>query len=504
MVSADGQLSATRATYREWAGLSVIALPCLLYSMDLNVLHLAIPHLTADLKPTATQLLWIVDIYGFLLAGFLIMMGTLGDRIGRRRLLVIGAVAFALASLLAAFSTSAEMLILSRGILGIAGATLAPSTLSLIRNMFLEPRQRTLAVGIWGSCFAVGGALGPVVGGILLEHFWWGSVFLVAVPLMAVLVVVAPILLPEFRSPHRGRLDVVSSIFATIAILLPIHGIKRVAEQGADLHAALTIVVGLIIALLFVRRQLRSTNPMIDVHLFRDPTFSTALVASMTGVFAASGSFLYVTQYLQLVADLSPLEAGMWLAPLGLVHLAGAILTPSLVRQFGPRTVLIGGFLMTALGYATLTGVPAGRWLLMSAVAMFFAGLAPVLTTTTDLVMSAVPPGKAGTASGISETSSELGAALGIAILGSVATAVYRMRMDQAGLEDVQAVAVATARETAAAGIAAAHYLQGRMADELLRAVRDAFTTSMQAAAVASFGISMLGAICCAKFMKTR
>src|SRR6188474_2903990 len=191
-----------RAGRREWLGLAVIALPCVLYSMDLTVLELAVPRLSADLKPTAAQLLWILDIYGFLVAGSLITMGTLGDRIGRRRLLMIGAAAFGVASVIAAFSTSAEMLIATRALLGLAGATLAPSTLSLIRNMFLDQQQRTVAIGIWISSYSVGAAIGPLVGGILLEHFWWGSVFLIGVPVMVLLLVVGPMLLPEFRDPE--------------------------------------------------------------------------------------------------------------------------------------------------------------------------------------------------------------------------------------------------------------------------------------------------------------
>jgi DHA2 family multidrug resistance protein-like MFS transporter len=231
-----------KATRKEWIGLAVIAVPCLLYSMDLNVMNLAIPHLTADLEPSATQLLWIVDIYGFLLAGFLITMGTLGDRIGRRRLLTIGAGAFGVASVLAAFSTSAEMLIVARAILGIAAATLAPSTLSLIRNMFLDARERTMAIGIWAGCFSAGGIAGPILGGLLLEHFWWGSVFLIAVPLMVLLLILAPLLLPEYRDPNAGRLDFASAVLATTAVLSMIFGMKHIAVYGPDAPAVAAIL----------------------------------------------------------------------------------------------------------------------------------------------------------------------------------------------------------------------------------------------------------------------
>src|SRR5688500_3884930 len=207
---------APKAGRREWIGLAVLALACVVYAMDLTVLHLAVPSLSADLQPTSAQLLWIIDIYGFMVAGALITMGTLGDRIGRRRLLLIGAVAFSLASLLAAFSTSAEMLIASRALLGIAGATIAPSTLSLIRNMFQDPGQRTFAIGIWVTAFSLGGAIGPIVGGALLEFFWWGSVFLLAIPVMGLLLVLGPFLLPEYKDPDAGRLDLFSAALSLV------------------------------------------------------------------------------------------------------------------------------------------------------------------------------------------------------------------------------------------------------------------------------------------------
>src|SRR5262245_26904777 len=237
--------------------------------MDLTVLYLAVPSLTADLEPSSSQLLWITDIYGFLLAGFLITMGTLGDRIGRRRLLLIGAGAFGVASVLAAFSMSVEMLIVSRALLGVAAATLAPSTLSLIRNMFLDPGQRTFAIGVWTTSFSLGAAIGPLLGGVLLDFFWWGSVFLLALPVMALLLVLGPRLLPEFRDPDPGRLDLISPLLSVVAVLAVIYGLKRIAESGLDWSGVLSIAAGFAVALVFVRRQRVLTNPLIDLRLFR-------------------------------------------------------------------------------------------------------------------------------------------------------------------------------------------------------------------------------------------
>jgi DHA2 family multidrug resistance protein-like MFS transporter len=306
-----------RAGRKEWIGLAVIALPCLLYAMDLTVLYLAVPSLSRDLEPSSSQLLWITDIYGFLLAGFLLPMGTLGDRIGRRRLLLMGAAAFGVTSIGAAFSTSAEMLIAARALMGVAGATLAPSTLSLIRNMFLDPRERTFAIGVWIASFSAGGAIGPLIGGVLLERFWWGSVFLIAVPVMVLLLVLGPLLLPEFRDPAAGRLDLVSATLSLVAVLAVIYGLKRIAEDGVGWLPALSICAGLGVGLAFLWRQLKLPDPLVDLQLFRVPAFSTSLATYTLGIFVAFGTSLFIAQYLQLVLGMSPLQAGLWTVPEG-------------------------------------------------------------------------------------------------------------------------------------------------------------------------------------------
>jgi len=295
--------------------------------MDLTVLNLAVPQLSADLQPSSSQLLWIVDIYGFMVAGSLITMGTLGDRIGRRRLLLIGAAAFGLASVLAAFSRSAEMLIATRALLGIAGATLAPSTLSLIRNMFLDPQQRTVAIGVWVTSYSVGGAIGPLIGGILLEYFWWGSVFLIGVPVMVLLLVLGPRLLPEFRDPAAGRLDILSAALSLAAVLAVIFGLKRTAEAGVGWLPLASVVTGLVLGSRFVRRQRKLADPLIDLRLFRVPAFSAALATYTLGTLVAFGAYIFIAQYLQLVLGLSPLRAGLATVPTMVAVRNGVIMT---------------------------------------------------------------------------------------------------------------------------------------------------------------------------------
>jgi DHA2 family multidrug resistance protein-like MFS transporter len=493
---ADG-VGAPKATPREWSGLAVLALPCLLYSMDLTVLNLAVPHLSADLEPSGTRLLWIVDIYGFLVAGSLITMGTLGDRIGRRRLLLIGAVAFGAASALAAFSVTAPMLIASRAVLGVASATLAPSTLSLIRNMFLDARERTVAVGVWIASFSAGGALGPLLGGFLLEHFWWGSVFLINIPVMLLLLAVGPRLLPEYRDPNPSRLDVTSALLSLVAVLAVIYGIKRVAEGGQVWVPVAAIALGSAIGFIFIKRQNTLKDPLVDLSLFKSVAFSTSLAINIVGFFVAFGTFLFIAQYLQLVIGMSPLEAGLWTAPSGLAFIAGSMLAPVLARRMRPTRVIASGFAVAAVGFIVLTqiGRAQGPSIVVTAYVILSLGLSPVFTMATDLIVGTAPPERAGMAAALSETSTELGGALGIAMLGSLVTAVYRTAMSAVVLVDVPSAAVETARDTIGGAAAAAATLPERTGGALLEVARGAFTEAVVLSAMVTAGLAVTAAI---------
>ncbi|MGH3682492.1 MAG: MFS transporter, partial [Natronosporangium sp.] len=396
-----------RAGRREWVGLAVLALPTLLLSLDLSVLYLALPQLAADLQPSSSQLLWIMDIYGFMVAGFLITMGTLGDRIGRRRLLLIGAAAFGAASILAAYSTNAEMLIATRVLLGIAGATLMPSTLGLISNMFTDPRQRGTAIAVWISCFMGGTAIGPVVGGTMLQWFWWGSAFLLGVPVMLLLLIVGRVLLPESRDTQAGRLDL-TSVGLSLATILPIiYGIKEVARGGLTAGSVLAVMAGAAVGVVFVRRQHRLESPLLDLRLFRNRTFTTALGVMLVATVMMGGLFLFVSQYLQLVRGLSPLDAGLWLVPPTLAMIATTMLTPRLAQRIGNGYVIGGGMAVSAAGMALLTQIDPhdGLGLAVVALAICTIGLGPVGALVTEIVVGAVPPERAGSAASMSETS---------------------------------------------------------------------------------------------------
>ncbi len=487
--------SGARATRREWIGLAVIALPCMLYSMDLTVFDLAVPRLSADLRPTGTELLWILDIYGFLVAGSLITMGTLGDRIGRRKLLLIGAGTFGAASILAAFSTSVPMLIAARALLGIAGATLAPSTLSLIRSMFRDAEQRTVAIGVWVTSYSVGAAIGPLCGGIVLEHFRWGAVFLLGVPVMLLLLVTGPVLLPEYRDDEAGRLDLTSAAQSLVAVLLAIYGLKRMAEYGPSALALATIALGAVVGAAFVRRQRTLRDPLIDLALFRAPAFSVALATYAVGTFVGFAMYLFLAQYLQLVLGLSPLRAGLATVPSMLIFIAGSALVPRLARRIRPASAIAGGLAVSAAGFAVLGGAvaPGLAWLVAGSV-IYSVGLTPVVILATDLIVGSAPVERAGAAAAISETSSELGGSLGIALLGSVATLVYRRAMAEWMPAGVPPEIGRAARGTLGGAIEVAKGLAPLEGRELVEAARAAFTQAFQVTALVCAALALVAA----------
>ena len=486
---------------REWVGLGVLAIACLVYVMDLTVLHLAVPKLSADLKPTSSQLLWIIDIYGFVVAGSLITMGTLGDRIGRRRLLLIGAAAFGLVSLLAAFSINAGMLIASRALMGVAGATLAPSTLSLIFNMFQDPKQRSIAIGWWIASFSAGSAIGPLAGGVMLEYFWWGSVFLLALPVMAILLVLGPRVLPEYRDPDAGRLDLRSAGMSLAAVLAVIFGLKEFAQDGFSWAAVLAIFVGLTLGTLFARRQNSLADPLIDLRLFRIRALSASLVTYFLSVFVAVGYFLFVAQYMQLVLGLSPLLAGLWSLPSAAGFTLGSTVGPRILNRYRPPYVMAGGLLVAAVGMAVLMGVTESSGLAVVVIGSIIIslGLAPVITLATELIVGSAPPEKAGAASGMSETGGELGGALGLAILGSIGTAVYRSQLGRTLPAGIPPEAAAAARDTLGGAAGAAAELPGDVGTDLLEAARLAFTNGLRLtaaiSAVLSIGVAIIASI---------
>lgn len=493
-----------KATRREWIGLAIIALPCMVYAMDLTVLNLALPAISAELDPSASQLLWIVDVYGFLVAGFLMTMGTLGDRIGRRKLLLIGAAAFAVASVLAAFSRSAEMLIAMRALLGVAGATLAPSTMSLIRNMFHDEHERQFAIGVWIAAFSVGGAIGPLVGGLLLQWWWWGAAFLAAVPVMVLLLVLGPKLLPEYRDPDAGKLDPASMAQSLSAVLAVVYGLKRIAEYGMDPRGVAVLLAGVALGALFVRRQKHLAYPFLDVTLFRRPAFSAAIVAYALAGLSMMGVYIFMTQYLQLVLGLTPLQAGVATIPWSVCFTVGSLLAPRLARHWGARRVMVRGLLFAAVGFGitALVTPPHGLWILIAGMLAMSLGMAPVFTVGNELIITTAPPERAGAASALAETSAELSGALGIAVLGSLGMLAYRLWLDPALPATLPDADTTRALSTLGGAVTVAGEVGGAAGAAIADTARTAFTDAMCAIAVFGMAMMLIAAWMAARLMR--
>ncbi|MGW0466781.1 MFS transporter [Streptomyces sp. NPDC003027] len=485
-MSSTQQLSPTTGTVVKspgrWLALSVLVLAVLLVAVDATVLGLATPSLSEDLKPSGTQLLWIGDIYSFVIAGLLVSMGSLGDRIGRKKLLLIGATAFGAVSVLNAYATSPEMMIVARALLGVAGATLMPSTLALIRNIFHDPKERSLAIGIWGATASAGAAIGPVVGGALLQHFYWGSVFLINLPVMAVLVLVGIKLLPESRNPVTGPWDLISVGLSLVGIIGVVYAIKELASHGVSVEVVAAAVIGAAALYAFVRRQYALTAPLLDMRLFKHRGFSGAVLADLLTVFGLSGLVFFLSQFLQLVQGREPLEAGLAELPAAIGAVVTGLIAGRYARRFSVRGIVAGGLAAIGLALAVITLVhrETGYPLLGAALLVVGLGAGFSFTVTADVILSSVPKEQAGSASAVSETAYELGAALGIALLGSIVTGVYQGFTTPAG---VPSGAAAAAHESLGGAVEASTGLAPDAATALVSTAQDAFVDGLNIAA---------------------
>jgi MFS transporter, DHA2 family, multidrug resistance protein len=495
-MSARDSPSELRAGRREWLGLAVLVLPATLLFMMLTILFLAIPHMVADLRPDSTQMLWILDIYGFVMAGFLVTMGTLGDRIGRRRLLVIGAAVFGVVSVIAAFTNDPLMMIVWRALLGVAAATQMPATLGLIFSMFRDAKQRGVAIGTWAAGISAGVALGPLLSGILLEAFTWRATFLVAVPVMAVVLIGAPLLLPEHRDPNASRVDLLSVLLLLATVLPFIYGIKSFAKEEPIAVSLLTIAAGVLFGGWFVIRQLRSSGPLLDVRLFTNRTVSAALGVFILAATALGGMYLLFTQYLQLVAGLSPLESALAILPAALILIVVSTASPILARRVRPGTIIAVGLAVQVIGYLMLTQVnsTSGLPLLIAGFIVLYPAVAPSMALTTDLIVGSVPPEKAGAASGLSTTASDLGTSLGIALIGSIAVATYRSGVDGTIPSGLPAEASSAARETLDRAVATVGQLPAELGATVLDPARAAFTSGLNVGAIIAAAIAAVAA----------
>ncbi|MFE0200988.1 MFS transporter, partial [[Kitasatospora] papulosa] len=463
------------------------------------VLYFAVPSISGELHPSSTQQLWMIDIYAFVLSGLLITMGSVGDLIGRRRLLMIGACLFGAASVLAAYAGSAETLIVARALQGLGGATLMPSTLSLVSNMFRDERQRRTAISIWAIGNSAGSAIGPVISGALLNNFWWGSIFLINIPVLAVMLVLVPVLVPEFRRPRAdvGRFDVLSAVLSLVGVLAVIWGLKEVATDGLEVPRVAAMVVGVAVLGVFLFRQTRLSHPMIDPKLFRRRGFSPAISLSLLSFACLIGYSVFTTQYLMDVLDMRPLEAALWTMPPPALTMLLAPFAVVLANRVPPAYVIAGAFALVGAGFLAMTrvGVEQNLLVVISGATAIGVGAAIVLTLVTDLVVAAAPPERAGSVSALTQTFQDFGGALGIAVFGSIGAAVYRGAMADDRPAGVSPDVFESARQTLGGAVEAAGALGARQAQALLSVADEAFVDAMHVAAVFGTVVALATAV---------
>jgi MFS transporter, DHA2 family, multidrug resistance protein len=480
---------------RSWIALAVLTLPVLLIAIDNTVLAFALPAIAEDFRPSATTQLWIVDVYPLVLAALLVAMGSLGDRLGRRRLLMIGAGGFAVVSAIAAFAPTAEMLVLARAVLGFFGAMLMPSTLSLIRNIFTDASARRLAIAIWASCFTAGSTLGPIIGGALLQHFHWGSVFLIAVPILLPLLILAPKLVPESRDPNPGPLDLTSVALSFGAMLPLVWAIKTAAHDGLSVVVLAAFAVGIAAGVLFVRRQNRRAIPMLDMDLFRSGPFTSSILANFLSIVGLIGFIFFVSQHLQLVLGLSPLEAGLVTLPGAVVSMIAGMSVVKAAKRFSPQALIVFGLVFVAAGFIMI--LLFRHDLSVTAIIVSFVvlelGVGVSQTISNDTIVASVPAEKAGAASAVSETAYELGAVVGAATLGTIFTAFYRSNVVVPdGLTPAQA---GDAAESIGGATSVAGELPPATAERLLESAHTAFDSGIAPTATIAAVLALAAAV---------
>ncbi|KAF4406217.1 MULTISPECIES: MFS transporter [Streptomyces] len=486
----------TGAGGSRWAVLLVLCVSLLLVALDATVLHVAVPAVSEDLRPDGVQLLWIVDAYPLVAASLLILFGTLGDRVGRRRVLLLGYGIFGLASAVAACADSAQVLIAARALLGVGGAMIMPATLSILRQVFPDRRERALAIGIWSAVAAVGAAVGPLLGGLLLEHFWWGSVFLINIPLMAVCLPVGRWVLPESTGDGDGPWDVLGALMAAFGLAGVVFGVKRAGggEGLADPVTTAPLAAGVLLLYLFVRRQRNRKHPLIDLGMFSRPAFGTSVGCIVLAMLALVGLQLIATQYLQLVLGFSPLETGLRMVPLTVSAMAAGLLGSRMLQRLGPRTMVVLGFTVTAAAVLSLVsmGEHDRPGLLTAGFLLLGFGLETTLFGAYESMLSEAPADQAGGAAAIGETSYQLGAGIGIALLGTVMNAVYAPGVST--VPGVPAHASAAAGHSLGEAYDIAGGLGGPAGAALREAARDAFVHGLHITLAVSALLLLLGA----------
>ncbi|MGA5565511.1 MFS transporter [Streptomyces platensis] len=486
----------SRGGANRWTVLIVLCVSLLFVALDTTILYVAVPSVTEDLRPGPVELLWIVDVYPLIAASLLILFGTLGDRVGRRRVLLLGYGLFGLASAAAALAPNPQILMVARALLGIGGAMIMPATLSILRQVFPDRRERAVAIGVWSAVAAVGAAVGPVLGGFLVENFWWGSVFLINIPMMAAMLLIGRWLLPESRGERNGPWDVIGAIVAALGVLGIVLGVKRIGSGAAVVGPTtlLPIALGVLLLVLFVRRQRRRKDPLIDVRLFARPAFGTSVGCIVLAMLALVGLQLIAVQYLQLVLGLSPLETGLRMLPLVFAAMAAGLTGSKMLQALGPRAMVSLGFVLTAVAVLCLTAMSSQDrpWLLSLGFVLLGFGFQSTLFGAYESMLSEAPAEQSGGAAAIGETSYQLGAGIGVALLGSVMNAAYAPGLNH--VDGVPARASASAAHSLGEAYKVAAGLGGAARAALREAARDSFVRGLHVTLVASAVLLLVGA----------
>jgi len=483
---------------RRWAILGVLVISLLVVVLDNTVLNVALRTIADPehgLGATQSELEWAINSYTLVFAGLLFTAGILADRLGRRITLMTGLAIFGIASLISAYADTSAQLIAARALMGLGAAAVMPATLSIIANVF-EPRERGRAIGVWAGAVGLGVAIGPIVGGLLLEHFWWGSVFLINVPIVVIGVVLIATLVPESRDPRPNRIDVPGVLLSIVGLSLLTYGVIKGGEDGfGDTLAWSTLAGSVVVLTAFILWERRAEFPSLDVRLFANRSFSASTGIIGLVFFAAMGAMFFGAFYLQLVRGYGPLASGALFLPFAAAQMVFAPRSAAMVKRFGPKAVATVGLVLVAAGLATwlVVGATTPIWVVGLAFFVMGVGMANVMPPATEAIMATLPREKAGVGSAVSNTIRQLGGALGVAVLGAVLSSVYRDHLGSA-TDGLPAGAADAAKESISGAYGVAEQA-GTAGGALISAANSSFITAMHYASVGSTIFALLGAV---------
>ncbi|MFN8039975.1 MAG: MFS transporter [Acidimicrobiales bacterium] len=499
------------AYQRRWLILAVLCFSLLVIVLDNSILNVAIPTIVKELGATNSQLQWIIDSYTLVFAGLLLTAGSLGDRYGRRGALQLGFLIFGIGSLASALASSADQLIATRAFMGIGGALIMPATLSIITNVFPD-EERGRAIGVWAGVAGLGGALGPLTGGFLVEHFYWGSVFLVNIPIVIVGIVAGFVLIPTSKDPTAPKLDPLGAVLSITGLVALLYGLIEAPGEGWTSPTILTAFgIGIVLLAAFGAWELHTDHPMLDLRFFKNPRFSAASGSITLVFFAMFGSMFLLTQYLQFVLAYTPLETGVRMLPFAATMMVAAPMSAKITEKTGTKLIVAGGLGLVTLGLLSMTGlqVDTSYGGVVIRLMLIALGMAFVMAPATESVMGSLPLAKAGVGSAVNDTTRQVGGALGVAVIGSVLSSTYGTKVAEffAGTP-APAQAVDAAKGSLGGAIGVAENLrslgQGPLADKLLAVANQSFVDALHTGALVAAVATFAGVLVALAFLPAR